>query len=128
MSELVQLSITNTCETNGAEIQQANPFFRDLCSIMKNKEFKQFYSEYFHSWNDIECMVFYMRLYSTIEYEFRQRYNRDISDELITYTLHEIMTTTELRKTAFGLFKNYEKDLTVSKSKPLRSLLTFIKK
>ena len=114
-------------ESKGGEIQQTNTFFRDLCAIMKNKEFKQFYNEYFQSWNDVECMIFYMKLYSTIEYEFEQRYHTAIGDDLMTYTLHEIMSTPELRKTAFALFKSYEKDLTISQSKPLRSLLTFVK-
>lgn len=126
MSELMQIC-TNNYDEKGNEIYQSNSFFRDLCSMMKNKEFKHFYNEYFHSWNDIECMVFYMKLYSTIEYEFKERYKTEISDDLMSYTLHKIMTTSELRKTAFALFKRYENDFTINQSKPLRSLLTFAK-
>lgn len=127
LPNVVQLDMAG-CESTGDKIKRANPFFRDLCSIMKNKEFKRFYDEYFHSWNDIECMIFYMKLYNTVEYEFEQRYNISISDAAMTYTLNKIMCTPELRKTAFSLFKEYEKDLTVNQTKPLRSLLKFSKK
>lgn len=126
MSELVEIG-TIECEQKGGKIRRNNPFFKNLCSIMKDKEFRKFYDKYFQSWNDVECMVFYMKLYDTIEYEFKERYDRNISDDLMTYTLHEIMSTPQLRKTAFALFKTYEKDLTVSQSKPLRTLLTFAK-
>lgn len=124
MSELVDIT-TIECEQKGGEIRRNNSFFKNLCSIMKDRKFKKFYDKYFQSWNDIECMVFYMKLYDTIEYEFKERYDRNISDDLMTYTLHEIMSTPQLRKTAFALFKTYEKDLSVSQSKPLRTLLTF---
>ena len=66
-------------------------------------------------------MVFYMKLYNTIEYEFHQRYKVPINEKTMSYTLHEIMSNSELRKTAFQLFKTYEKDFTVSQSKPLRT-------
>ena len=126
MSELVEIN-TIECEQKGCEIRRNNSFFKNLCSVMKDRGFKQFYDKYFQSWNDVECMVFYMKLYDTIDHEFKERYNTNISDDMMTYTLHEIMTTPQLRKTAFTLFKTYEKDLTISHSKPLRTLLTFAK-
>lgn len=113
------------CETRGEMILGSNDFFKNLCSIMRNKEFKQFYDEYFHSWNDIECMIFYMKLYKTIEYEYKERYKCNISDELMTFMLHQIMSNAETRKTALSLFKRYEEDVTITQSKPLRSLLKF---
>ena len=127
MSDLIQVNKFQSENKKGEEILKTNPFFKNLCSIMKNKEFRQFYEQYLQSWNDVECMIFYMKLYSTIEYEFKERYNMNITDDLMTYTLHEIMSTPQLRKTAFALFKAYEKDLTVSQTKPLRTLLTFAK-
>ena len=112
-------------EESGDCLLQTNPFFKDLCSLMRNKEFKRFYDEHFHSWNDIECIVFYMKLYTTIEYEYEKRFETKITDSLMTYTLHEIMSNLETRRAAMALFKNYESDITINQSQPLRSLLKF---
>ena len=48
------------------------PFFGELVNIMKNKQFREFYNTYFTDWNEIESMVFFMKLYCTIEYEYQQ--------------------------------------------------------
>ena len=124
MNDLALINTSNY-EEQGNEINKTNPFFRDLCSIMKNKEFKSFYNEYFQSWNDVECMIFYMKLYNTVEYEFNERYHTPISDDLMSFTLNEIMKKDTLRKKALALFKTYKNDLSITHSKPLRSLLTF---
>ena len=53
-------------------------------------------------------MIFYMKIYSTIEDLYYNQYNIKINDELMTYTLHKIITTTETRKAAVELFKNFK--------------------
>ena len=111
-------------EVKGKKILSQNTFFQDLCSLMKNTEFKSFYAKYFNEWSEIECMIFYMKLYSTIEYEYKLRCNNDISDELMTYMLHKIMTTSKIRAIAFDLFKNY-KSIDHNASQNFRNLLQF---
>ena len=111
-------------EKKGSKILQSNGFFQDLCSLMKNNEFRQFYTTYFNDWSEIQCMIFYMKLYSTIQYEYSKRYNEEITDTLMTYMLHKIMTTSETRKYAFDLFQNY-KDIDHKQTQEFRNLLTF---
>ena len=57
-------------ERKGGEILNENKFFSDLCSMMKNVEFLKFYDEYLKDWSDIQCMIFYMKLYTTIDFEY----------------------------------------------------------
>ena len=93
----------------GRTLLKENPFFFDLVKIMKNTEFKTFYDEYFKTWSDIQCMIFYMKLYSTIEYEYKERYHHDIPAEVMVYALHNIMIHKDTRQYAMKLFKNFEK-------------------
>ena len=95
-------------EKNGAKILNKNKFFCDFTSLMRNIEFKEFYNNYFKDWSDIQTMIFYMKIYSTIENLYFNKYKSDISDELMTYMLHKIITTNETRKVAIELFKNFK--------------------
>lgn len=111
-------------ETKGAEILTTNPFFKDLIGIMKNTEFKNFYSKYFKDWTDIQTMIFYMKLYTTIEYEYNSRFSNQINDNLMTYTLHNVMTNTNTRSVAMSLFRDF-KDLNHSRTYDFRTLIQF---
>ena len=117
-------SSIDSFEKKGTKILQTNSFFQDLCRLMKNNDFRNFYDTYFNDWSEIQVMIFYMKLYSTIQYEYQKRYNSEISDTLMTYMLHKIMTTSESRKYAFELFQNF-KDIDHNKTQEFRNLLTF---
>lgn len=108
----------------GKKILSSNPFFKDLVAVMNNTEFKHFYDEYFRDWSDIQTMIFYMKIYKTIEFEYNNRYNSQISDEMMVYTLHKIMITNESRKIAMQLFSDF-KDLNHDRSYDFRTLIQF---
>lgn len=92
----------------GKSILEKNKFFQDFTSLMRNNEFRDFYDNYFKDWSDIQTMIFYMKIYSTIEDLYYARYKTNISDELMTFSLHKIITTNETRKAAIELFKNFK--------------------
>ena len=124
MSNKNDIVLIDKNETKGAEILTTNPFFKDLIGIMKNTEFKNFYSKYFKDWTDIQTMIFYMKLYTTIEYEYNSRFSTQISDNLMTYTLHNVMTNTNTRSVAMSLFRDF-KDLNHSRTYDFRTLIQF---
>ncbi len=111
-------------ERKGGEILKQNKFFSDLCNIMKNTEFIKFFDEYFKDWSNIQCMIFYMKLYSTIEYEYSARYDGSISDETMTYMLKQIMNNRDTRRFAFDLFKDF-RDISHKNTGSFRTLLNF---
>lgn len=92
----------------GEEILKENDFFKDLISLMHNMEFNNFYKNYFQNWSDIETMIFYMKLYKAIEYGYSIQYDSDINQEFMTFILHKVITTSELRKKAISIFKNFK--------------------
>jgi hypothetical protein len=95
-------------EKEGKKILKKNDFFQDFTSLMRNSEFRNFYNQYFKDWSDIQTMIFYMKMYSTVEEIYFIKYHEHISDELMTYTLHKIITTNETRKAAIELFKEFK--------------------
>ena len=111
-------------ERKGGEILNENKFFSDLCSMMKNVEFLKFYDEYLKDWSDIQCMIFYMKLYTTIDFEYNSRFNDKISDEAMTYTIKQIMENRDTRRYAFDLFKDF-KDISHKNTGSFRTLLNF---
>jgi len=124
MSNKTDIVLIDKNETKGAEILTTNPFFKDLIGIMKNTEFKNFYSKYFKDWTDIQTMIFYMKLYTTIEYEYNSRFSKQIGDNLMTYTLHNVMTNTNTRSVAMSLFRDF-RDLNHSRTYDFRTLIQF---
>ena len=111
-------------EKIGGNILSENKFFSDLCSLMKNVEFIKFYNTYLQEWSDIQCMIFYMKLYSTIEYEYNIRFNHKITDEIMTYMIKQIMDDEKLRKFSLTLFNDF-KDVSHKKTGVFRKMLNF---
>lgn len=115
-------------EKEGKKILNKNHFFQDFTSLMRNTEFKNFYHNYFKDWSDIQTMIFYMKIYSTIEELYYSQYKKEISDELMTFTLHKIITTQETRKAAIEIFKNFkgeQSNIDKNRLKYFKSIINF---
>ena len=102
-----------------------NPFFGKLDALMKNKEFREFYNTYFTDWNEIQSMVFFMKLYSTIEYEYQERFNQTISEKEMTNMLADVMQNSVTRQYALELFQEFKSTIDYKKTKKFRTLLAF---
>ena len=108
MDKLVVYDNLNEIEKQGNKVLSTNKFFSDLCNLMNNIEFIKFHDEYLKNWSDIQCMIFYMKLYTTIEFEYNRRYNNKISSAIMTYMLKQIMATDATRKYALDLFADFK--------------------
>lgn len=54
-----------------------------LDKIMKNKDFRDFISD-FEDWTDMKCAFLYIKLYTMVEHEFIQKYEREpVDNEII---------------------------------------------
>ena len=102
-----------------------NPFFGKLVALMNNPEFRNFYNSYFTDWNEIQSMVFFMKLYSTIEYEYQDRFNQPISEKEMTNMLTQVMQHGDTRRYALDLFQEFKSTIDYDKTKQFRSLLAF---
>ena len=70
-------------------------------------------------------LIFYMKLYSTIEYEYKSRFKSQIDDEKMTLMMHKIMTNGRTRKFAFDLFEKYKHEFNHESSEGFRKELEF---
>jgi hypothetical protein len=92
----------------GSDILKNNKFFKDLDSVMdKKNNFRLFYDEYFKDFTDIKTMIFYMKLYETIELEYEERHGVNIEKELLAYMIKEIMHDDLSRKNVYESFHKF---------------------
>ena len=103
------------------EIQ--NPFFKDLVTIMSNPQFREFYNTYFSDWNEIQSMVFFMKLYSTIEYEYQERFQTLISPSQMTNVLSNVMENNVTRHYALELFQEFKSTVDYKKTKTFMGII-----
>ena len=91
----------------GNKILNENDFFADLDYIMSDNCFRSFYSKYFKDYTDVKVIILYMKLYETIQVEYKERYNQDIKKELLAYMIKELMCDDISRKNILESFNNY---------------------
>ena len=56
----------NTQIAEGEKIIENNDFLKDLCGLMENEQFNNFFNKHMSDWLDIKCSVTYMKLYNII--------------------------------------------------------------
>jgi hypothetical protein len=120
------MALTNSNNINKElNIVKENTFFKDLNNLMNNVEFKKIYNKYFTNWDDIQAMIFFMKLHSTINYEYNRIYNKKIDDTEMELVLFQVMDNQNTRKMALSLFNEYKTTIDYKKTKEFRQLLTF---
>jgi len=99
--------ISNNIIKEGKKILKENDFFADLDYIMSDNCFRSFYSKYFKDYTDVKTILLYMKLYETIQVEYKERYNLDIEKELLAYIIKELMCDDISRKSIIESFNSY---------------------
>jgi hypothetical protein len=92
---------------SGEIILKENKFFNDLDSIMNNYEFRYFYDNYFNDITDIKTVIMYMKLYETIQREYKEKNGIDIENELLIYIIKELMSDSNSRKNILDSFISF---------------------
>jgi len=120
---------TNKLHSNilqeGSKILKENDFFADLDYIMSDNSFRSFYSKYFKDYTDVKTILLYMKLYETIQVEYKERYKIDIEKELLAYIIKELMCDDISRKNIVESFNNY---MDSNNSKDKRYLIDIFEK
>ena len=94
MSEIVE---RETALLIGKRKLEKNDFFQDLCILMENKQFKQFFDKHMSSWIDIKCSITYMHLYRQFKIKYKELNNDELDKNLAVYLLSKIMCDKTLR-------------------------------
>jgi hypothetical protein len=91
----------------GENILEKNNFFYDLDTVMTDNNFRSFYNTYFKDFSDIKVVILYMKLYETIQIEYKERNGVDIERELLAYMIKELMSNNDSRKNIYEAFYNF---------------------
>lgn len=91
----------------GKHILQENDFFNNLDNIMSDVNFRSFYNTYFKDFTDIKVVLLYMKLYETIQIEYKERNGVDIEREFLAYMIKELMSDNDSRKNIYDAFYNF---------------------
>jgi len=74
---------------------------------MTNHDFRSFYDNYFKDFTDIKVVILYMKLYETIQIEYKERNGIPIKKEFLAYMIKELMNNNESRKYIHEAFYNF---------------------
>lgn len=99
--------VKNNIIESGKVILQENNFFKELNMTMENNDFKIFYEKYFKNFSDIKTIILYMKLYETIQKEYKEKNGQDIEKEFLAYIMTELMSDEISRKNIISSFNNF---------------------
>jgi len=109
-NEIVSI-ISNELKKNiikeGKTILKNNDFFNNLDNLMNDNNFRSFYNIYFKDYTDIKVVLLYMKLYETIQIEYKERNGIEIERELLAYMIKELMNDNDSRKAIHEAFYNF---------------------
>ena len=101
--------VCNIDFTQNVEVTE-NKFFNQLNSLMMDDNFRNFYNEYFKDFTDVKVAILYMKLYETLEVEYKKRNNSDIDRRFLMFIIKEVMAEKTTRKKILESFENYTKN------------------
>ena len=101
------INILTKGKQEGQKILQENDFFYELNEIMHDVKFRPFYDKYFKDTSDTKTALLYLKLYETLEKEYKERNNKDIDEELLVYMMKELMSNEITRKNIMNSFRIY---------------------
>ena len=110
LTDVVVNDIKNDVIAKGNDILKNNTFLHDLDKIMNDDNFRLFYNEYYKDFTDVKIVTLYMKLYETIQIEYREKNNCDIDKELLIYIIKNLMDDHTSRKLVLEAFHNYSEN------------------
>ena len=86
-----------------------NLFFCDLNELMQSDtKFRIFYDKYFKDSSDVQTVILYLKLYETLEIEYKQYNNNEkVDEDLLIYAIKELMSNESTRKNILSSFDRY---------------------
>ena len=104
----------NTQIAEGEKIIENNDFLKDLCGLMENEQFNNFFNKHMSDWLDIKCSVTYMKLYNELKTKYKELNDEELDKNIVVFLLTKIMSNKKLLpasiKTIDKLFENNKLD------------------
>ena len=108
-AELLQL-----IKKRGKKELDTNPFFTDLNELMRHdNKFRIFYDKYCKDSSDVKTVIIYMKLYETLELEYKERMIEETEsarEEILICAIKELMSNESTRKSILNSFNRYNQN------------------
>ena len=105
-AELLQL-----IKKRGKKELDTNPFFTELNELMRHdNKFRIFYDKYCKDSSDVKTVIIYMKLYETLELEYKERMIEETEsarEEILICAIKELMSNESTRKSILSSFNRY---------------------
>ena len=93
----------------GNELLIENEFFYDLCELMEDEKFVNFFRKYFTNWPEIKSTVIFIRLFQEISNKYKEIKHEDLDKSITIFIIWKIMRDKNLRPLTIGAInKHYE--------------------
>ena len=99
--------ISNQLQQIGKNEIQTNSFFTFLNKLMTNTDLRPFIDEYFSEWSDIETTIMFIKLYQSIENEFKKNGCGTTGEEIIAI-VKGLITTPVYRQEIVQEMRRYQ--------------------
>ena len=99
--------ISNQLQNLGKKEIENNSFFTFLNKLMTNNDLRPYIDEYFGEWSDIETTIMFIKLYQSIENEFKKNGCETTGEEIIAI-VKGLITTPVYRQEIVQEMRRYQ--------------------
>lgn len=99
--------ISNQLQNLGKKEIENNSFFTFLNKLMTHVDLRPYIDEYFGEWGDIETTIMFIKLYQSIELEFKKN-SCSINNEEIIGIIKTLITTPSYRQEIVLEMRRYQ--------------------
>ena len=92
----------------GENVYETNPFMKDLYDMMTNDRFRNFVETYMNDSTSVKSVIMFIKLFQSIEEEYEKRCEKQITKEMMLFTITEVFKDPNLRKTILKSYENFE--------------------
>ena len=107
--QLIKIDKNNDIINEGKTIYEENEFLRDLYNMMTDEKFRIFVNKYLDKWDNIKNIILFIKLFETIEKEYFKIFQKQISKEIMLYSIKHLFADNDLRKIILQSYNNFQK-------------------
>ena len=104
------LALPDEVDRVSSEIEAKNGFIWKLHQVMDDTKVMDFIDRYGKSGEDMDSLVFYIKLYQNIQTAYIQAHGSKPPHKLMIYFIRMVMKNSEYRKDAVRAFRKFRED------------------
>ena len=104
--EVAKLKVVN----GESKLRTSGDALQKIGRVMEQGEFREFFRKYFNDWDDVTCMIMFMKLYDYID-QCYERMGRELTSDQVVEIVRECIKNGEMRSVLSSQMTNFTKGL-----------------